>query len=61
MDGSTLAPGYHWGGKRRVLLIILDGWGIGRKDSSNPIFLAQTPVWDDLIQALSLQPIAGCR
>jgi 2,3-bisphosphoglycerate-independent phosphoglycerate mutase len=50
MDGSTIAPAYKWGGKRRVLLIILDGWGIGRKDNSNPIFLAETPVWDDLIQ-----------
>jgi 2,3-bisphosphoglycerate-independent phosphoglycerate mutase len=49
MDGSTLAPGYQWGGRRRVLLIILDGWGLGKKDSSNPIFLAETPVWDDFI------------
>jgi 2,3-bisphosphoglycerate-independent phosphoglycerate mutase len=49
MDGLSLAPGYHWGGKRRVLLIILDGWGIGKKESSNPIYLAKTPAWDDLI------------
>jgi 2,3-bisphosphoglycerate-independent phosphoglycerate mutase len=47
MDGSTLAPGYQWGDRRRVLLIILDGWGLGKKDFSNPIFLAETPVWDD--------------
>jgi 2,3-bisphosphoglycerate-independent phosphoglycerate mutase len=50
MDGETLAPGYHWGGKRHVLLIILDGWGIGRNDNSNPIFLADTPVWGALTQ-----------
>jgi 2,3-bisphosphoglycerate-independent phosphoglycerate mutase len=50
MDGSTLAPGYNWGGKRRVLLIILDGWGIGKDDATNPIFLAATPVWDGLLQ-----------
>jgi 2,3-bisphosphoglycerate-independent phosphoglycerate mutase len=50
MDGETLAPGYDWGGKRHVLLIILDGWGIGKDDASNPIFLAPTPVWDELIQ-----------
>jgi 2,3-bisphosphoglycerate-independent phosphoglycerate mutase len=31
-----------------VLLLILDGWGIGKDDGSNPIWLAQTPVWDDL-------------
>jgi len=50
MDGVTLAPGYHWGERRHVLLIILDGWGIGRKDGSNPIYLAYTPIWDDLIK-----------
>jgi 2,3-bisphosphoglycerate-independent phosphoglycerate mutase len=50
MDGLTLVPDYAWGGKRRVMLVILDGWGIGRKDSSNPIFLAKTPVWDALLQ-----------
>jgi len=48
MTGETLAPGYDWGGRRRVLLLILDGWGIGKNDDTNPIFLAQTPVWDDL-------------
>jgi 2,3-bisphosphoglycerate-independent phosphoglycerate mutase len=48
MDGATLAPGCDWGGKRRVLLIILDGWGIGKEDATNPIFLAQTPVWNEL-------------
>ena len=50
MDGATLASGYEWGGKRRVLLIILDGWGIGSEDATNPIFLAPTPVWDGLLK-----------
>jgi 2,3-bisphosphoglycerate-independent phosphoglycerate mutase len=50
MDGASLAPDYNWGGKRRVLFIILDGWGIGQTDNTNPIFLAQTPVWDELLQ-----------
>jgi 2,3-bisphosphoglycerate-independent phosphoglycerate mutase len=49
MTGTTLAPSHNWGGRRRVLLIILDGWGIGRQDETNPIFLANTPVWDDLV------------
>jgi 2,3-bisphosphoglycerate-independent phosphoglycerate mutase len=53
MDGSTLAPGCDWGGRRRLLLIILDGWGIGEQDASNPVFLAQTPVWDDLLKCNS--------
>ena len=49
MNGVNLAPDHTWGGKRRVLLVILDGWGIGRQDDSNPIHLAHTPVWDDLL------------
>lgn len=48
MTGETLAPDHGWGGRRRVLLLILDGWGIGKDDDTNPIWLAPTPVWDDL-------------
>ncbi len=48
MSGETLAPDYDWGERRRVLLLILDGWGIGKNDDTNPIFCAPTPVWDDL-------------
>lgn len=33
---------------KKVLLVILDGWGLGRSDQTNPIFLANTPVWDRL-------------
>jgi 2,3-bisphosphoglycerate-independent phosphoglycerate mutase len=50
MSGDTLAPGYDWGGRRQVLLLILDGWGLGKSDDSNPIFLARTPVWDELLR-----------
>ncbi len=50
MDGENLAPDYNWEGKRRVLLVILDGWGLGPDDARNPIFLAETPVWDSLLQ-----------
>jgi len=50
MDGESLTPGYDWGKKCRVLLIILDGWGFGPEDDSNPIFLADTPKWDDLLR-----------
>ena len=50
MDGESLAPSYAWNGKRRVLLIILDGWGFGPDDDSNPIFVAETPVWDELLR-----------
>ena len=48
MQGKDLASRHHWRGRRRVLLIILDGWGIGKPDDTNPIYLAQTPVWDEL-------------
>ncbi len=50
MTGESLAPGYDWGGRRRVLLLILDGWGIGRDDETNPIWLGPTPIWDDLVR-----------
>ena len=49
MTGETLVPNHDWGGNRRVLLVILDGWGIGKDDSENPIFVAPTPRWDHLI------------
>ncbi len=35
---------------KRVILVILDGWGIGKEDGSNPIYLAHTPIWDDLLR-----------
>lgn len=37
-----------------MVLIILDGWGIGKNDESNPIYLAHTPVWDGLTQRYGL-------
>lgn len=49
MQGSSLAPGTTWGEGRRVLLVILDGWGAGERDESNPIYLGQTPEWDRLV------------
>ncbi len=36
--------------KRRMLLMILDGWGIGKKDKSDVIFCAKTPNIDRLSQ-----------
>ncbi len=50
MQGTSLVSGHSWGTDRRVILIILDGWGIGKADATNPIFLANTPVWDELQQ-----------
>ncbi len=50
MTGVNLIPGHNWQGKRKVLLLILDGWGIGQPNASNPIYLARTPVWDGLLK-----------
>mgnify|MGYP001286515264 FL=1 len=33
-----------------VLLVILDGWGIGRDEPGNAVLLAETPVMDDLVE-----------
>jgi 2,3-bisphosphoglycerate-independent phosphoglycerate mutase len=32
----------------RVLLVVLDGWGLGEPRHVNPIELARTPTWDEL-------------
>jgi len=57
MSGSPLVVGHDWGSRRRVLLIILDGWGIGAPDENNPIHLAATPVWDELLARHALTPL----
>ncbi|HCS40006.1 MAG TPA: phosphoglycerate mutase (2,3-diphosphoglycerate-independent) [Anaerolineaceae bacterium] len=61
MTGSNLALDHHFGENRKVLLIILDGWGIGKKDETNPIYLAKTPYWDQLLatQAKSTLEASG--
>ncbi len=48
MTGTPLVSGRSWGDGRKVLLVVLDGWGIGLNDQTNPVFLARTPVWDSL-------------
>lgn len=48
MVGTPLVSPRDWGKDRRVLLIILDGWGEGSQDENNPIFVADTPNWDAL-------------
>ena len=49
MNASTLVPDARFGEGRKVLLIILDGWGLGEQNERNPIFLADTPYWDSLL------------
>ncbi len=57
MDGVDLAPAHNWSGRRRVLLLILDGWGLGRNDDTNPIWLAATPSWDELTHRYPTIPL----
>jgi 2,3-bisphosphoglycerate-independent phosphoglycerate mutase len=49
MSGNSLVNGHPADNPRKVLLVILDGWGIGPQDEDNPIYLAHTPVWDGLL------------
>ncbi|QJD94809.1 2,3-bisphosphoglycerate-independent phosphoglycerate mutase [Mucilaginibacter robiniae] len=35
---------------KKVALLILDGWGYGRRDSSNAIYTANTPFFDSMLQ-----------
>lgn len=37
----------------RILLIILDGWGIGKQDETNPIYAAHTVFFDFLVRNYS--------
>jgi len=50
MTGEGLVESRNPTTSRKVLLIILDGWGIAAQDASNPIFIAKTPYWDWLNQ-----------
>ncbi len=34
----------------KVLLVILDGWGLGEENSKNPIYVAKPPFWNKLIK-----------
>ncbi|MDX9850648.1 MAG: hypothetical protein RBT01_09095 [Anaerolineaceae bacterium] len=50
MTGKNLIQEHEFGEHRHVLLIILDGWGDGFPNESNPIFVGKTPFWDELHQ-----------
>lgn len=48
MTGASLVGQRVFGSDRRVLLIILDGWGISPNAATDPIAIADTPFWDRL-------------
>jgi len=47
MTGESL---FEFDGTSKVLLLILDGWGLGEHNSNNPIFSEDTPYWDSLLK-----------
>ena len=49
MTGENLVPQHEFGRDRRVLLLILDGWGISGNAETDPIAIADTPFWDSLM------------
>jgi 2,3-bisphosphoglycerate-independent phosphoglycerate mutase len=58
MTGQSLLRNYPDSFKgRKVLLVVLDGWGLSNANETNPIFLAHTPVWDRLIRSYPFVPL----
>ena len=51
MGGRSLAGTHAFGANRKALLVILDGWGLGANDDTNPIYIANTPAYDALVAA----------
>lgn len=54
MSGESLLTGEITG--KKVMLVILDGWGYGSGDDNDAIWLAETSAWDSL-----LAEYPGCR
>jgi 2,3-bisphosphoglycerate-independent phosphoglycerate mutase len=50
MSGNNLITPANKVLTKKMLLLILDGWGVGPQDETNPIYLAHTPSWDNLVQ-----------
>lgn len=49
MTASSLLATHEFTQGRKVLLVILDGWGYGPSDETNPIYIGDTPGWDALL------------
>jgi 2,3-bisphosphoglycerate-independent phosphoglycerate mutase len=56
MTGKSLLDGHPSGNPRRLLMVILDGWGLGDNPEMDLIQVADTPIWDGLRDTL---PLAG--
>ncbi|MBU1011890.1 MAG: 2,3-bisphosphoglycerate-independent phosphoglycerate mutase [Bacteroidetes bacterium] len=45
---------------KRLILIILDGWGLGKKDKANAIYNADTPFFDSLMKDYPNSKLLAC-
>ena len=48
-EGMTGEPIFEFANPGKVLLLILDGWGLDDPTANNPIFASATPYWDKLL------------
>ena len=64
-DRGIPFSGYEFGQDRRILPIILDGWGLGTRRKRRHFLPGDTPFWDALVSGKSwsrasrLRPIRG--
>lgn len=59
MTGKSLVSGHAFGSQRKVLLVILDGWGISDKPEQDPIAIGRTPAWDQLMREYPYAQLAA--
>ncbi len=58
-SAMTGTPLFRFEGTAKVLLIVLDGWGLGQDNDDNPIFLANPPVWNAILKDQPWVPLAA--
>ena len=46
--------------KKKAILIILDGWGIGHHDNADVIYSTPTPYWDSLLENCPNSQLMAC-
>ena len=59
MSEWTLRPGRFAPVQGPVLIVVLDGVGLGPRDEGNALHLAHTPALDDLFDRFGMMPIAA--
>ncbi|MBN2283219.1 MAG: alkaline phosphatase family protein [Deltaproteobacteria bacterium] len=59
MTGNTLLLDEHIAPSKRVMLLILDGWGLNDETRGNLIAASKTPVMDDLMRRHSVSRLAA--